>query len=254
MDNDLIRSSYLLEVSELKLIYTALAKLDSLKEIEPRTAIYITKNDFVTLGSTAKNAIRDVRYACEKLMKRTLTIQTEIGELHTHWMHHIWILKSEELSELIDNIDEVRPHLRPNIPHQKMVLDTLNELIESDDNIIARIVFHDDILQFLSALKTHFTQLRLNDLKDLSTFYSHRFYHLMMQFSSTGYLKIPLQDLRNILMLNDKYTEAKDLRRSVIDPAIKEINDKTNYCVEHKFIKTLRKFTDLEITFTKKKL
>ena len=45
MDNELIRSSYVLDVSELKLIYTALSKLDSSKQIEPRTAIYITKND-----------------------------------------------------------------------------------------------------------------------------------------------------------------------------------------------------------------
>jgi hypothetical protein len=46
-----------------------------------------------------------------------------------------------------------------------MVLDILKELKTCDENLVARIEFHDDILPFLSALQSHFTQLRLDDLK-----------------------------------------------------------------------------------------
>lgn len=253
MDNELIRSSYVLDVSELKLIYTALSKLDSSKQIEPRTAIYITKNDYVQLGTNPKNIVREVRYACEKLMKRTLVINTKIGDLYTHWMHHVWLLKSDDLTDLMNNYEDAKKLLRPNIAHQKMVLDILKELKTCDENLVARIEFHDDILPFLSALQSHFTQLRLDDLKNLSTFYSHRFYHLMMQFNSTGVCKLSLMELRKILLLEDKYSQTKDLRKWVIEPAIKEIREKTSFFIEHKLIKTGQRYTYLELKFKQKK-
>ena len=47
----------------------------------------------------------------------------------------------------------------------------------------------------------------------------------MMQFKSTGYRKIRLDDLRNMLDLNDKYPLTADLKRRVIDTAIDELNE-----------------------------
>jgi plasmid replication initiation protein len=50
---------------------------------------------------------------------------------------------------------------------------------------------------------------------------------MMMQFKSTGYCRISLEDLRYSLALFEKYEATKDLRKWVIDTAVKEINEKT---------------------------
>ena len=47
----------------------------------------------------------------------------------------------------------------------------------------------------------------------------------MMQFNSTGVCKLSLMELRKILLLEDKYSQTKDLRKWVIEPTIKEIRE-----------------------------
>ena len=74
----------------------------------------------------------------------------------------------------------------------------------------------------------------------------------MMQFKSTGYRKIRLDDLRNMLDLNDKYPLTADLKRRVIDTAIDELNEKSPITIKYKLLKTGRKFTHLELKFKSK--
>ena len=75
----------------------------------------------------------------------------------------------------------------------------------------------------------------------------------MMQFNSTGVCKLSLMELRKILLLEDKYSQTKDLRKWVIEPAIKEIREKTSFFIEHKLIKTGQRYTYLELKFKQKK-
>jgi len=77
---------------------------------------------------------------------------------------------------------------------------------------------------------------------------------MMMQFKSTGYCKISLNDLRYSLALFEKYEATKDLRKWVIETAVNEINEKTPYKVSYELLKTGRKFTHLELKFKQKPL
>lgn len=109
-------------------------------------------------------------------------------------------------------------------------------------------------MPLLSDLKTNFTQFLLDDVAGFGSVYSFRFYQLMMQFKSTGYCKISLDDLRYFLALFEKYDATKDLRKWVIDTAVSEINEKTAYKVTYELLKTGRKFTHLELKFKPKKV
>ena len=91
---------------------------------------------------------------------------------------------------------------------------------------MARVVFDSRILPLLSELKSNFTQFLIDDVAGFSSVYSFRFYQMMMQFKSTGYCKISMNDLRYALALFEKYEATKDLRKWVIDTAINEINEK----------------------------
>ena len=132
-------------------------------------------------------------------------------------------------------------------------MDSLPIIAKSDDNIIARIVFHPNMIPYISQLKQQFTKLNLEDVFGFGSFYSYRIYLMMMQFKSTGYCKIHMDELRNALDLKDIYPSSADIKRRVIDTAVHEINEKSPYSVKYELIKTGRKFTHLELKFKSKK-
>lgn len=251
MDNKLIRASYKLSVNEVRLILVAMSQMPKNDEpVDPKKAYYITKDDFVRLGVEPKNVARDIRSACRDLISRTLTIKTPIGDLGTHWIHNVLHFKNdvfERLKKEYPNSENDEEFINTLRMHN--LLDSLPIIANSDDNIVARVVLHEDVIPYLNQLKSQFTQLMLNDVAGFSSFYSYRIYLMMMQFKSTGYYKIHLQDLREALELGNKYEATKDLKVRVIDTAIDEINEKSPYKVRYEMLKTGRKFTHLELKF-----
>lgn len=254
MDNKLIRASYKLTLNEVRLILVAMSQMPKDNElVDPKKAYYITKDDFVRLGVEPKNVAREIRSACSDLLSRTLTIKTPIGDLGTHWVHNVLHFKSdvfERLKKEYPNSENDAEFINSLRMHNLM--DSLPIIANSNDNIVARVVLHEDVVPYLTQLKTQFTQLMLNDVKGFGSYYSYRIYLMMMQFKSTGYCKIHLEDLREALELLNKYEATKDLRKWVIDTAIDEINEKSPYAVNYEMLKTGRKFTHLELKFKKK--
>ena len=254
MDNSLIRASYKLTTNEMRLILVALAQIPKDEPVDPKTAYYVTKEDFVKLGVKPNNVAREIRDACGDLLSRVVFIDTPIGELGVHWVHSIMHFKSEALEKLkkdyptAKNDEEFINKLR-----MHNLLDSLPLIAKSDDNIIARIVFHEDIMPYISQLKKQFTKLNLAEIFGFGSFYSFRFYLMMMQFQGTGYFRISISDLRKIFHIQDKYEATKDLKVRVIDTAIDEINEKSPYDVKYDLVKKGRTYTHLELRFKEKK-
>lgn len=255
MDNKLIRASYKLTVNEIRLILVAISQMPKNDEpVDPKKAYYITKNDFVRLGVEPKNVARDIRSACKDLLSRVITIKTPIGDLDTHWVHNVLHFKSEVFERLkkeypdAESDEEFISSLRLH-----NLMDSLPMIANSDDNLIARVVLHEDIIPYISQLREQFTQLMLDDVVDFGSFYSYRVYLMMMQFRSTGICTIKINDLREALDLKDKYEATKDLKVRVIDTAVDEINEKSPFNVTYEMTKTGRKFTHLVLKFKPKK-
>ena len=255
MDNKLIRASYKLTVNEIRLILVAVSQMPKDdKPVDPKKAYYITKNDFVRLGVEPKNVARDIRSACKDLLSRIVTIKTPIGDLDTHWVHNVLHFKSEVFEKLkkehpdAESDEEFISSLRLH-----NLMDSLPMIANSDDNLIARVVLHEDIIPYISQLREQFTQLMLDDVVDFGSFYSYRVYLMMMQFRSTGICTIKINDLREALDLKDKYEATKDLKVRVIDTAVDEINEKSPFNVTYEMTKTGRKFTHLVLKFKPKK-
>ena len=254
MDNDLIRASYRLTANEMRLILCALAQITKGEPIDANQAYYISKEDFVKLGVNPKTVAREIREGCGDLLSRVVVIDTPLGELGFHWVDTAMHFKSEAVERLkkdypnVKNDEEFINKLRLH-----NLLDSLPIIAKSDDNIVARIVFHRDILPYISELKKQFTKLNLDDVFGFSSFYSFRFYLMMMQFRETGYLKISLDDLRHSLGLEKKYKATRDFKLNVIDIAVDEINEKSPYDVSYDFTAKGRTYTHLELRFKKKK-
>lgn len=250
MDNDLIRASYKLTVNEMRLILCALAQIPKDEPIDPKQAYYITKEDFVKLGVNPKTVAREIREACGELLKRIFIIDHEACEYGFSWVHSIMHFKSKAIERFkkeyptSKNDEEFINRLR-----FKNLIDSLPIITKSDDNIVARIVFHEDIIPYISQLKNQFTKLNLCDLFGFSSFYSFRFYLMMMQFRETGLVRVTLADLRKSLDLQDKYSLFADFKKWVIVVAVDEINEKSPYEVKYDLIKKGRTYTHLELRF-----
>ena len=236
LNNEMIRASYKLSVNEIRLILIAIAQMPKAEKdkepvpIDSMKPYYITKEDFIKLGVDPSNVAREIRSACSDLLNRTVFIDTPFGVLGTHWIHNILYFKTDVFDELKqkyphskyddDFIQELKKH---------NLMDSLPLIAKSSDNIMARIIFHADIIPYISQLQKHFTQLKLTEMAGFSSFYSFRIYIMMMQWRDSGTVIATLADFREMLDITDKYEAVKDLRKRVLDVAIDEITKKSLY-------------------------
>ena len=110
--------------------------------------------------------------------------------------------------------------------------------------------FHPRLKPHLIQLKNQFTQYFLHRAADFKLLYTWRLFELIMQFKSTGYLKIELDDFKRTMDVPAAYNRDFGLiRTKVITPAIAEIKEKDGLKITWKPIKTGRKVTALEFKF-----
>ena len=252
MDNSIIKAAYHLSANEQRLILAAIAQIPKGQPINPNQPYYITREDFVRMGVHPDTVAREIRAATKDLMKKSLTIDTLAGELEFHWLKEVLRYDrnaEQKLRDMYPNQEDYGKYI--NVLRLYNFLDSLPSH-RDDDDIVARIVFNERIIPLLSELKENFTQFLLDDVAGFSSIYSFRIYQLMMQFKSTGFVRLHLDELRYMLALGNKYSLVADLKRWVIDIAINEINEKSSYTVSYELIKRGRKFAYLELRFKEK--
>lgn len=106
------------------------------------------------------------------------------------------------------------------------------------------IVLSDSLKPYLLELEKNFTKYELINVLTLKSKHSIRLYEL---FKSNLWLhkwKVSIADIKEILNIQDKYREYKDLNKRVIAPAVKEISKYTDIKVEYEPIRTGRYNTD----------
>jgi len=260
MDNSIVTSAYNLSVNEQRLIYCALKQMPKYDPknpnrqlLDPKTPFYITRDDFIELGANPDNVAKEIRQATRELMKKSLFVQTTEGIREFHWL--------SEVLRYDRNAEQKLREKYPNPSDYKKYINALKmyNLIDAlpthkvDDNIIAKVVFHEKIIPLLSDLRASFTQFLLSDVAEFNSIYSYRIYQLFMQYlnkvTGKGWVQIDFYDLRFMLMLLDKYPLTADFKKRVIDPAIKEINEKSPLKAKYELLKKGRKYTAVKFTF-----
>lgn len=252
MDNNLVRASYQLTLNEIRLLLVAIAQMPKGDDdLDPNKPYYVTKDDFVKMGVHPDNVAREIRTACSDLLHRKIKINLGYGiELHTHWIDNVLTFKSDTFQSLKEqypdskNDDEFIWALR-----RHNLTTILPYMLKSNENLMARIVFHRDIVPYISLLKKQFTKLNLDDMSKFSSFYSYRVYFMLMQFRQTGHVQISVDEFKEMLELKGKYTDIYDLKKRVLDPAIAEINEQTSLAVEYSQIKAGRIVTHFAFRF-----
>ncbi|MDD0441774.1 replication initiation protein, partial [Shigella sonnei] len=100
-----------------------------------------------------------------------------------------------------------------------------------------RIAMTDEVMLYLTQLKGQFTQYQLKHIAYFNSVHSIRIYELITQYRSVGSREITVEKLKEWLQVENKYPRFNSLNQRVLEPAITEINEKSDLVVEVEQIK-----------------
>jgi plasmid replication initiation protein len=234
--NDLIASSYRLNIDEMRLINLALTKIDSRK---PNIGIIeIYPNEFSKMYGLNKNHIwRNMKNALLSIMTKPVKLR----------------LKDENgksMEQVISWLGSTKYYL------------------DQNDGSKIEIKFTEDITPYLFELQGNFTKINFEYASRLTTPFSFRLYQWLVREHriKTGHsyeLTMCLDEIKKSALLDKSYPRWVDFKRFVIDPAIDAINQKTNLSVTYTANKQGKKIhsitfiyidelaTDVALTFQK---
>lgn len=210
--NDLIDASYQLTVIAQKLVLACISKLNSRDEVPKQITINVS--EFSALLGTNSNVRRDLYKAADSLFESTITIKNADQTTRLRWVQ--------------------------------------KDVIHHKGDGAVTLFWSEDVLQYISQLKTRFTSYKLRNIANLQSTHSIRLYELLMRFKSTKERIISLDNFKYSLGLSNKYSEYKILNRDVIKPAILELNKSSDLLVSVETIKKSRTVVELYFSFKNK--
>lgn len=212
--NRLIEASHTLSLNEKRLILCAASMIDSRKPYPHDGYFTIRADSFAeTFGMGRDTAYEALNDAANRLFERDIRRYSK-GKVveQMRWVFHVKYKESEGCVVL---------------------------------------GFSPTVIPHLTMLNKEFTSYQLKQIGALSSFYAIRLYELMSQFHKLGQRECTLEQLREMLDLRDKYPSVKDLRRWVLEPALKELNAGTDLNVTMEVKRRGRKVVGYLFTIAK---
>jgi len=218
--NALVQASYRLSLYEQRVV---LACISQVRRDEPLTDQHMytvsAQEIAAETGVGLKTAYRHLKTAAERLYRREVTL-----------------------------------HEAPNgRDSDKAKLTRWVQTIEyRDDEGTVALRFGTDMVPYLSQLTQQFTRYALADVSKMTSAHAIRLYELLCQWRDTGQREVSVAWLREVLQLEGRYDRIPDLKRWVIEPAVKQINEHSPMTVAWSQRKTGRRVTHLTFTFETK--
>lgn len=196
--NDLVKARSNLSKVEHRVIAMLIAQLD--RDDESFGLQRIRIRDIIEKSkSSSQDLYSRGKEICQRLLNQQIHIQTEED--------------GKRVYEGYNALDKIR-------------------YVEGDGCIEAR--FNDSMKPFLLELKRRFTIYQLEAFMQLGSRYSMRIYELLKMREDLRWLRIPVQQLRELLSCEDKYSRFGDFRRRVVDRAQSEIEESTDVSFTYK--------------------
>ena len=215
--NYLVESSYKLTVSEFRILYMIISKIQ--KNDTDFTSYSFTIKDFIDkIGLSGNSSYSDLKKSVRLLKSRTFIVKyidndNNKCELITGWISSAQLINKTTIEFSLD------PKLKP----------------------------------FLLELKKNFTKLPIERLMQLSSIYSYRIYELLKQYEKLGYRNFDLLELRKYLDLATKYNRYYDFKIKVLEQATKDINNKTDITISYQEFRKDKNVTSIKFYIKSKK-
>lgn len=216
--NDLVAASHGLKtLAEQRVVKSCAAKLDSVRLDQGRYKITLSAAEYAeTFGLDPNTAYEQLKTVSDTLLDRVIKREEDLGKrgvrLHKdHWVSGVTYHEGEAWVELR---------------------------------------FSHEATPYLVALRGNHTTYLLRQAAGLRSIYSWRLLEMLMQFKDTGWRQMDVPDFIHAMDAKTSHTaNFAQLRRWVIEPAVKELTEKDGWLIEWQPIKQGRKVTALRFTF-----
>ena len=209
--NTLVQASYKLSLNEQRLVLACVAQMDSRKPLPVDNLFTVLAADFAeTYGIPIDQAYEALDEATSSLYERDIRVFDGKVKERFRWVCHVKYYKGEG----------------------KVCLG-----------------FSQTIMPYLTLLNRQFTSYHMASVARLRSAYSVRLYEFLIQYRATGKLVIGLDEFRQRLELEGQYSRFSNIKMRVIDPAVKELQEKSNLSIAWRAIRKGRSVERLEFTF-----
>jgi plasmid replication initiation protein len=220
--NQVIEAGYRLTLNEQRVVLACITQVNSKEALLVTDQFELSAKDFAKLFSVSEDrAYHALVEVTESLFNRYIVIDKPFPHDPT-----ITSLKTRWISTIYYKADS-----------GKVVL-----------------CFAQAMLPYLSELKGQFTRYDLEHIGKMTSIYAICLYELLAQWQSIGKREIELDWLKKQFEIEDLYPDMHNLKKRVLDPAVKDINTHSNFEVTWEQRKTGRKVTHLIFTFAEKQL
>jgi len=218
--NHLIQASYKLTLNEQRLMLMAIGKIFPKKPMSAQRKQRITALEYAEMfGIKTENAYRDIKKASDRLLVRLIKTYDKDPKKEGYYKFQ-WA----------------------------------SEVFYSKKDGYVDITFHENISPYLTMLSNGFyTKIEVNALSGVRSIYTIRIYELLKQYKTKGERYISIVDFRKWCELESKYKVYSDLKKRVINPAIKELEKKANLIISWEETKKGRKVTGFDVMFEENK-
>lgn len=110
--------------------------------------------------------------------------------------------------------------------------------------------FWHEVIPHITSLHKRFTKYKLQQASALRSIHSWRLMEILVQFKSTGWREMGIEEFSDAMEATEK--QRKDfaaVRRKIIEPAVKELQEKSNWMIQWKPIKTGRRVSSIRFDF-----
>lgn len=224
MSNALTRAGHNLTLAEKRVVMMAVSKLDSMKVMRPGEmlpSVKITAAEYAETYQVDPNtAYEALQGAAKNLFERKLTFFEPA-------------------------------HKRNGKPLKP---------IRNDMRWVGRCKYHEgegwvqlawwpELLPSLVGLKRQFTTYQLQQASALRSVYSWRLLELLMRFKSSGKAEYTIEDFKASMDAPPSLSDFGQIKRRIIDPAVKELKEKDGWKIEWEPVKAGRKVKAVRFTF-----
>ncbi|WP_035599727.1 replication initiation protein [Halomonas salina] len=218
--NALVEASYRLSLYEQRILLVCISQVRRDQPLTDQKLYTVSAKQLSDLsGVGLKTAYRHLKEASERLFERRVTL---------HEAPNGQSVSKPRLTRWVQTVE-----------YQK-----------SEGAVALR--FGTDMVPYLSQLTEQFTRYALADVAKMTSGHAMRLYEQLVQWRDTGKRVVEIDWLRETLQLEERYSNIRDLKRRVIEPAVAQINEHSPLWVKWDQRKTGRRVSHLVFTFGEK--
>lgn len=224
MSNALTRAGHGLTLGEKRLVFCAISRLDSRTAPAPGMVLSsrVTAADYAEVaGCEPSAAYEALQTAAKNLYERSITFYVQA--------------KNRRGKSVESSIKRMR---------------WVGSATYMKDEGWVELAWWPPVLQHLTGLRKEFTAYQLCQAHALRSTYSWRLLELLMRFEDTGWAQYTIEDFATAMDATEKQREdfAK-IRTKIIEPAIKELQEKGGWLIQYQVIKAGRRVAALRFDF-----